>query len=123
MGGNDNFPKCPLCGSSMVKRVAKKGTYSGQEFWSCSQYFTTKCKGIIIISSNTNNHDTNQNVKQFNPEFDLNEINHIIPINFYAIPLFDNFESCFYQSLVIPYSYLKEINSEKMDIQGEQLSC
>lgn len=36
-------PKCPLCGKSMIKRVAKKGINSGKEFWSCSDY--PNCNG------------------------------------------------------------------------------
>lgn len=34
----NNAPTCPLCGKTMVKRVAKKGHNSGHEFWSCSDY-------------------------------------------------------------------------------------
>lgn len=31
-------PLCPLCGKPMVRRMAKKGINSGNEFWSCSAY-------------------------------------------------------------------------------------
>ncbi|WP_018137580.1 MULTISPECIES: nuclease-related domain-containing protein [unclassified Thioalkalivibrio] len=31
-------PDCPKCGSTMVRRKARKGTRVGQEFWGCSQY-------------------------------------------------------------------------------------
>lgn len=34
---------CPVCGSEMIRRVAKKGTRVGQSFWGCSRY--PKCKG------------------------------------------------------------------------------
>jgi restriction system protein len=34
---------CPLCGSEMIQRVAKKGKNLGNSFWGCSQY--PKCKG------------------------------------------------------------------------------
>jgi restriction system protein len=33
---------CPVCGSEMVRRIARKGTHVGQSFWGCSQY--PKCK-------------------------------------------------------------------------------
>ena len=33
---------CPRCGSSLVKRTAKKGQYAGQEFWGCSSF--PKCR-------------------------------------------------------------------------------
>lgn len=38
-------PKCPLCGSNMVKRVAKKGAKAGNEFWGCSKF--PSCKGTV----------------------------------------------------------------------------
>jgi four helix bundle suffix protein len=31
-------PPCPLCGKPMIRRMAKKGINSGNEFWSCSDY-------------------------------------------------------------------------------------
>jgi len=34
---------CPRCKSPMVKRVAKKGTNAGQEFWGCSEF--PRCRG------------------------------------------------------------------------------
>ena len=36
-------PTCPKCGKPMIKRVAKKGINSGNEFWSCSSY--PECNG------------------------------------------------------------------------------
>ena len=35
--------ECPLCGSAMVKRTARKGANSGSEFWGCSAY--PGCRG------------------------------------------------------------------------------
>lgn len=43
----DNAPTCPLCGKTMIKRVAKKGVNSGKEFWSCSAY--PQCNGTRKI--------------------------------------------------------------------------
>ena len=40
-------PSCPLCGKTMVKRLAKKGVNSGKEFWSCSAY--PECNGTRNI--------------------------------------------------------------------------
>lgn len=34
---------CPLCGSAMIKRTAKKGANAGNEFWGCSAY--PSCRG------------------------------------------------------------------------------
>ena len=36
-------PQCPVCGKPMLRRMAKKGMNSGNEFWSCSDY--PNCKG------------------------------------------------------------------------------
>lgn len=36
-------PECPLCGSAMIKRTARKGANAGNEFWGCSTY--PGCKG------------------------------------------------------------------------------
>ena len=35
---SEDAPVCPKCGKPMIKRMAKKGVNSGQEFWSCSGY-------------------------------------------------------------------------------------
>jgi restriction system protein len=38
---------CPACGSSMVRRVAKRGRNAGQPFLGCSKY--PGCKGTRPI--------------------------------------------------------------------------
>ena len=40
-------PSCPSCSYPMVRRVAKKGKYSGQEFWGCLTF--PRCAGKIHI--------------------------------------------------------------------------
>ena len=40
-------PTCPNCGSSMVKRLAKRGRNAGNYFWGCSRY--PRCKGTRSI--------------------------------------------------------------------------
>jgi restriction system protein len=37
-------PACPQCGSSMVKRTARKGNNAGAEFWGCSKF--PACRGV-----------------------------------------------------------------------------
>ena len=44
---DDNAPLCPVCGKPMIRRVAKKGVNSGNEFWSCSGY--PECHGTRKI--------------------------------------------------------------------------
>lgn len=36
-------PACPVCGSEMVKRTAKKGANAGSQFWGCIKY--PACRG------------------------------------------------------------------------------
>ena len=43
----ENIPHCPLCGGSMVKRVARRGTNSGKAFWGCEDF--PKCRGTRKI--------------------------------------------------------------------------
>jgi len=45
-------PLCPKCGATMIKRQAKRGTYTGNVFWGCSNY--PKCKCIINIDTTQN---------------------------------------------------------------------
>lgn len=40
-------PNCPQCGSSMVKRTARKGGNAGYEFWGCSKF--PNCRGVRPI--------------------------------------------------------------------------
>ncbi|MBR4499547.1 MAG: four helix bundle suffix domain-containing protein [Paludibacteraceae bacterium] len=42
-------PACPVCGKPMIRRVAKKGVNSGNEFWSCSGY--PECHGTRKIEN------------------------------------------------------------------------
>ena len=37
--------KCPKCGAPMVLKQGKTG-----QFWGCSEYFKTKCNGIVNIN-------------------------------------------------------------------------
>ena len=47
---SENVSKvCPKCSASMVKRVAKKGTHAGEEFWACSAF--PRCKTIEAITT------------------------------------------------------------------------
>jgi restriction system protein len=38
-------PACPLCGSAMIQRIAKKGANAGSKFWGCSTY--PNCRGTL----------------------------------------------------------------------------
>lgn len=43
--GKSDAQMCSKCGSAMVKRTAKRGQNSGQEFWGCSTF--PKCRNNI----------------------------------------------------------------------------
>lgn len=43
----DNVPNCPSCGTQMVKRMAKRGSNEGNEFWGCTGF--PKCKGTLKL--------------------------------------------------------------------------
>lgn len=40
---------CPNCSATMVKRVARKGSHAGMEFWACSAF--PKCKTVEAIQA------------------------------------------------------------------------
>lgn len=44
LNAESNSPVCPKCGGKLVKRVAIKGQYAGQNFWGCSNF--PKCKFV-----------------------------------------------------------------------------
>lgn len=37
-------PNCPICGGRMVRRVARKGSNAGNEFWGCQKF--PACRGV-----------------------------------------------------------------------------
>ncbi|MBR1543923.1 MAG: four helix bundle protein [Muribaculaceae bacterium] len=40
-------PACPVCGKPMIRRVIKRGSKAGQQFWGCSGY--PECQGTLNI--------------------------------------------------------------------------
>jgi restriction system protein len=44
-----NAPKCPVCGAPMIKKTCQRGSRIGRQFWSCSNYSSTGCRGTINI--------------------------------------------------------------------------
>lgn len=41
-----SMPACPNCGAAMTLRVARQGANAGKQFWGCSQFAQTKCRGV-----------------------------------------------------------------------------
>lgn len=44
-------PNCPLCSAPMVLRQARNGAAPGKQFWGCSSYAQTKCRGTRELAS------------------------------------------------------------------------
>lgn len=42
-------PPCPVCGSPMAIRRARRGSHAGEHFWGCTRY--PSCRGVINIDS------------------------------------------------------------------------
>jgi restriction system protein len=49
VGDKSNDNVCPLCGSKMVLRTAKKGPNAGEKFWGCPDF--PKCRGTEPYSA------------------------------------------------------------------------
>lgn len=41
---------CPLCSAPMVLRQARNGSVPGKQFWGCSSYAQTKCRGTRQVA-------------------------------------------------------------------------
>ena len=41
---------CPLCSAPMVLRQARDGSVPGKQFWGCSRYAQTKCRGTRQVA-------------------------------------------------------------------------
>ncbi len=48
-GSTRDFSSCPVCGSPMVLRTAKRGRNSGGQFWGCQTF--PKCKGTRQVQA------------------------------------------------------------------------
>jgi hypothetical protein len=44
---SETVPHCPVCNTSMVKRLARRGVSAGSSFWGCTNY--PKCRGTRAI--------------------------------------------------------------------------
>jgi len=56
-------PVCPKCSSEMKKRVARKGTNAGNEFWGCVVY--PKCNGTRPIDSVSSDRTSDAVIPEF----------------------------------------------------------
>ncbi len=45
--GPDNAPRCPKCGSPMIRRKTRAGDYPAREFWGCIRF--PECRGMVPL--------------------------------------------------------------------------
>ena len=103
--------KCPICGSEMILKTARKGKNAGKQFYGCSQWKVTGCKGIVNIddSDQTNTQDSQQtsNSQNDNSEIDL-------PIFLNARAKSNNFQVRFVETVALPKTLLENIFQNKV---------
>jgi ssDNA-binding Zn-finger/Zn-ribbon topoisomerase 1 len=67
-------PKCPECGAATVLRTARRGKYSGNQFYGCLTY--PRCKGTVNLSevnSKAGNSEKKDSSSQYSTSFDYNQ--------------------------------------------------
>lgn len=89
--GNTMSPTCPNCGSSMVKRIAKKGPNAGNEFYGCVNF--PHCRGTRSIEKAEKPNDTPaEKIHTVSADKATNrityEVNSDLVINYVAKPYF-----------------------------------
>jgi ATP-dependent DNA helicase RecQ len=106
-----NPPVCPACGEKMLLRTSTKGVYKGNKFWGCPNWKKLKCNTIINLEENINDSCINKN-----DSVDcLEDYEYLIPKFLQCREKFFGFQTKIYQSIAIPYSFLKQINHNNID--------
>ena len=101
--------QCPECGSEMILRTAHKGKNAGKQFYGCSQWKVTGCKGIIDIDD-TVQPKTNKTINSTNE----NSLEIEIPVFLVAREKFENYQVRFIESIALPHVILENIYLEKI---------
>lgn len=95
----NNTPKCPKCGSTMIIRIARRGSNTGNKFYGCSKY--PHCKGTI---------DADQ-TEQGNIEPAIADSTQTQPpVVLSARERFDNYRTLFFQNMAVPKELLDVVN-------------
>ena len=95
-------PTCPICGSPTKLQTAKKGRFTGQQFYGCIRY--PKCKGLINISDNQN--DNSNNISN---NGNLTKEKLSLPRNFIARPRINGYQLRFFESVSVSELILDKI--------------
>ena len=102
-------PTCPKCGAMMVLQTARKGRFTGRQFYGCPNWRTT-CKGVIV-----NIGDENQ--PQQVEHTDISESQNIltpIPVLLNARERFESYRTLFFQNIAVPKELLDASNKEEI---------
>ena len=61
-----NTPSCPVCGSTMLRKTARRGRYKGRDFFGCSRY--PACTGIVNIPVGQSSDSRSRSNRPINPQ-------------------------------------------------------
>jgi len=103
-------PTCPLCGSPMQLRTARRGPTAGQQFYGCSRY--PECKGTVNIQAGSADTSATSNSHTSSARLSL-------PRVFIARPRSERLQVRFFQSVAVSTSVLE--NLIESDIPDQEL--
>ena len=111
-------PKCPKCGSSMVKRLARKGPNAGKYFYGCSNY--PRCTGTVNIDSVPSNQTVKPRIPYYGGEeeeaTDNRPYTNIAALNFpielEARPRANGFKTVFIDGMALPKDFFGMFNDD-----------
>lgn len=104
---------CPLCGSDMILRTARKGKNTGRQFYGCSLWNLTGCKGIVDVDD-SDQPKTNSPINAINE----NSFEIEIPVFLVAREKFENYQVRFIESIALPRVILENIYLELSLLEG-----
>ncbi|WP_448509992.1 RecQ family ATP-dependent DNA helicase [Immundisolibacter sp.] len=102
--------ECPICGADMILRTARKGKNAGRQFYGCSQWKITGCKGIVDVDDSV---QPDTNVTKDGSNEDSFEIE--IPVFLVAREKFENYQVRFVESIALPSTVLEDIYLGKVE--------
>lgn len=97
------MPRCPVCNSPMVLRVARRGPYAGKQFYGCSKY--PACKGILNLDENSSpGTATESTKKQF-----------VFPHHMIARSKFQGYQAIFFENAAVSSGCLETLMANDID--------
>lgn len=113
-----DMPRCPKCGSTMVKRQARRGPNAGSYFYGCSQF--PRCRGTVDITNETyqvspliDDEATEIKAAQNKNRPYLNVATLNFPVELRARPRSDGFETIFIDGIALPSDVFAMFNGNE----------